>query len=435
MSLDEKLEVASVARRRRRLLAGVALLRRLWQRAPLPVAWRRITLTALDRAAPRAKALIESSDVRWAPEALIPRPPQSIRPGRLVVSGFLAESSGVGRGARMSLAAFRAAGLSPVAHDLRREPGGWGVEEPGGVWFAHCNAPEAAAFLLRSPGPAQAYRVGYWAWELPALPPAWGRVAALFHEVWTPSHFVAAAVRGTVAGHVRVRVVPHPLPAVETARPARDRFALPEDAFVFLSMYDARSSSTRKNPQGAVRAFQQAFRPADANVQLVVKAQLLDNRRGGPPDGLLELISGWPNIRVLAETLTDQEALDLVASADAFVSLHRSEGFGLAIAEALALGRPVIATDWSGNVDFAQAGVLRIGYALGPVRDPTGVYDAPGQVWAEPDLSEGAAAMRALAGDRVAARLIGRAGRRNVRARLPLAYPVAHLQPWLDSLA
>src|SRR5207237_966572 len=118
-------------------------------------------------------------------------PAGAIPPGPLVVSGLFGDLSGIARGGRMSLAAFRAAGLDPIVHDWRAEPEGWGARVPGGVWFAHYNPPEARAILRRSEDPRGCYRVGYWAWELPELPASWAQLARLYHEVWAPSAFVA----------------------------------------------------------------------------------------------------------------------------------------------------------------------------------------------------------------------------------------------------
>src|SRR5262249_43192734 len=148
---------------------------------------------------------------------------------------------------------------------------------------------------------------------------------------------------------------------------------------------DVHSSATRKNPMGTIGAFQRAFAPDRTDVALLVKIVDADHSAGCVED-LEAAIAGWPNIRLISDMLSDAEADMLIASADAFVSLPRAEGFGLSIAQAMALARPVIVTAWSGNMDFCDRGAALVPFRLVPVDDPTGVYVAPGQVWADPDL-------------------------------------------------
>ncbi len=402
--------------------------RRAWKALPAPVWLRNLATWIFYRIAPKARAAAEAEAMAafWAERR--PRPANEITPGRLVVSGLLSDVSGIARAGRLSLAAFRAAGLDPIVHDWRREPQGWGERPEGGVWFGHYNAPEAEYFLAHSEGPRDCYRVGYWAWELPNLPASWAKTAGLFHELWAPSTFVADTLRRGTEGVV-VRCVPHPLPELTGVRPDRGRFGLPDGVFAFLAMYDVKSSATRKNPLGAVRAFQRAFAPDRADVRLLLKVVADDET----PD-LAELratTEGWANIALVVERLTDAETSALIAAADAFVSLHRAEGFGLSIAEAMALGRPVIVTDWSGNVDFCQQGAINVGYRLIPVDDPTAIYGGEGQVWADPELEEAAAAMRRLADNPTSARSLGEAAREHIHRVLPKAYDIAPLRPWL----
>ena len=144
-------------------------------------------------------------------------------------------------------------------------------------------------------------------------------------------------------------------------------------------------------------------------------------------------MEAWPNITLLVAELSDADADNLLASADVFVSLHRSEGFGLSIAQSMVLGRAVIATGWSGNADFQKDGVVEVPYDLVPSRDPSGRYEIEGQVWAEPDLDFAAEALKRLAGDREEARRQGERGRQVVGTRLPHVYPPGDFAPWLEA--
>jgi len=332
----------------------------------------------------------------------------------------------------MSLQALKASHLSVVAHDLRTPPPPEVAAAVGGIWLSHCNPPEAVAFLLQSDLAKDRYRIGYWAWELPELPEDWVPAISLFHELWAPSQFVADAIeKSRGQANVQIRVVPHPLPNMTAAHRERSRFGIDEKVFAFLCMYDVRSTAARKNPMGAVKAFQMAFTPNDHGVCLVVKVNSTDPDPACL-DPLHQEIQGWPNIQVIVESLSDADSDTLIASADVFVSLHRSEGFGLSIAQAMTLGRAVIATGWSGNVDFTEGGIISIPYELTPAQDPSGRYDLPGQVWAEPDIQAAAKAMVALATDRDLTIALGRNGYDLVRQKLPQRFAVDHLRPWLS---
>jgi glycosyltransferase involved in cell wall biosynthesis len=245
---------------------------------------------------------------------------------------------------------------------------------------------------------ASRYRIGYWAYELPRLPESWLPALSLLHEVWTPSAYVADAVRAANLPRMpKIRVVPHPLPDLNGVKADREGFSL-GDAFTFLTMFDLRSALARKNPMGAVVAFQRAFDPKDHSVELLLKAVF----GRADPVGLAALrtrIHGWPNIRLVEGNLSDARTLDLIATADALLSLHRAEGFGLPVAEAMALGVPAVITGWSATHEFAEGGAAEVPYTLIPVDDESGRYGGDGLLWADPDLDAAAALMQRLARD------------------------------------
>ena len=314
-------------------------------------------------------------------------------PGPLIVSGLMAEAKGVSQGARLSLAAFEAAGLDPIAHDIRRlfdgrDPPSAGLPspQPGGVWFLHVNAPEAIHALGRLP-PASwqsRYRIAYWAYELPRVPSLWVRASAAFHEIWAPSRFVVDALRSSGV-EVPVRLMPHPVAlGAPPATPERASFGIPPDAFAVLTLADLHSSAARKNLLGAIAIYIQAF-PAPKRTQLIVKVRedaahpaFLAHARQAAHDR--------PDIHFLTGDLSSEDMHRLIASCSLVLSPHRAEGFGLPLAEALTAGVPVLATAWSGNVDFmADMPDLMIDYSLVPVRDAYRIYRVRGQRWAEPE--------------------------------------------------
>jgi glycosyltransferase involved in cell wall biosynthesis len=297
------------------------------------------------------------------------------------------------------------------------------VMPPDGVPLVlHVNAPMLPAALLRLPrGGLRGRRViGYWAWELPVASPAWRAGVASVHEIWVPSRFTAAALEPLAPG--RIRVVPHPVAArpPTPSRLTRADFALPDDAFIVLTSFSLASSFVRKNPLAAIAAFRRAF--GDAMDKLMV---LKVSHAAHWPEDLAALraaIADAPNIRLETRLLPEADSHALTRCADAVLSLHRSEGFGLVPAEAMLLGVPVVATDYSGTTDFIDAACgVPIPYKLVPARDPRGVFEAPGAVWAEADSGAAAAALLGLAADPVRRAALGAAGRAAAQSRLGAA--------------
>jgi glycosyltransferase involved in cell wall biosynthesis len=294
--------------------------------------------------------------------------------------------------------------------------------------LAVVNAPTLPVGLLRLPRKFIAGRrvIGLWAWELPVLPADWRYGAQFVHEVWAPSQFTADAVEKLAPG--RVRVVPHPLAAVPALPVEGDRasFGLPQDAVVVLTIFNLASSMARKNPLGTIAAFKAAF-GGRGDYLLVMK---ISGAEAYQDD--LRLIAAAigeaPNIRLLVSTLPEPRLRGLIAASDIVLSLHRSEGFGLVPATAMLLGRPVVATGWSGNLTFMtpETSAL-VGYKLIPVVDPRGTYEMPGAVWAEPDLADTVDWLRRLADDAGLRRRMGEAGRLHARQTLGDAAVLAGL--------
>lgn len=273
--------------------------------------------------------------------------------------------------------------------------------------------------VVRPPGKST-YAIASWYWELPELP--WDFVPSVdrVDEVWVASEYVQ---------HIFERVTDKPvtvIPAIVEGSEAtpfgRRHFGLPERSCLFLFSFDASSSYARKNPFGLIRAFEQAFDPAERgrSATLVVKAM----RAHWFPE--LEKALRAAVLRAggiyLDADLTGEEMTSLLHVSDVYVSLHRSEGFGLGMAEAMRLGRPVIATAYSANVDFTTAtNSLQVGYRLVPIADEdhrwhpamTGLYRA-GQLWADPDLDQAARWMRLLYERPRERERLGQAGRRTI---------------------
>ena len=233
------------------------------------------------------------------------------------------------------------------------------------------------------------YRIAYWNWELETVPDEWVEAAALVNEIWSPTEFVARAMRSRLPGPV-YRMLPGvkvgPIEQIERAS-----LGIPERNFVFLFMFDLHSQVHRKNPVAVFRAFQEAFR-ADDRVTLVIKTSGGDIHSADLAR-LQETICG-PNVILLDEMMSRERAYGLIALSDCFVSLHRSEGFGLGLAEAMLMAKPVIATGYSGNLDFMnRENSLLVDFEMTEIKEDRPIYSR-GNFWAEPSILHAAAVMR-----------------------------------------
>jgi len=317
-----------------------------------------------------------------------------LKVGPLTVSAFYGESLGIGRGGHCSFDAFERAGYKPAAHDLRpilntHEPFSHHLpgQADGGVHFIHCNPPEVLA-LVRALHPdsyKNNYRIGCWAYELPKAPDDWIEVSHFFHEIWVPSSFVKSALAGA---HCPIKVMPHDvLVAMAAIDPEAGKFSMSNDKCTILLAGDLRSSATRKNLRGGLEVFMQAFPVADDKVELIIKL----SETMADKAAFLELdtmIAKRPDINLITADLTYEDMISLINSCDIFLSPHRSEGFGLILAEAIALEKIVLATGWSGNMEFMSCvPEALLPFELVPVEDPANVYAQQSeQMWANVDI-------------------------------------------------
>jgi glycosyltransferase involved in cell wall biosynthesis len=340
---------------------------------------------------------------------MAPRPTFGAKPAApLIVAGTLHTASGLGRSARLCHDALGLSGLPVHGVDLtlglmqpvdRAEfafADGRGCEGPGTL-ILHINSPlvPLAQWRLGSRLVRDKYIVGYWAWELPEVPPDWRVGVPFVHEIWVPSRFTADAVR-PIAGGRPVRVVPHPVACGGAAAPTALRGS--SRPFTVLTVFNAASSVARKNPLMAVHAFRLAF-GNDATARLVVKASNASTVPGFL-ESMTKAIGSSQNITLVDHVISEAEVDALYQESDVVLSLHRSEGFGLTIAEGMVRGLPVVATDWSGNVDFLTGETgFPVPYRLVPAIDPQHTYHFPGMSWAEADVDAATDALRRLRTD------------------------------------
>jgi GT2 family glycosyltransferase/glycosyltransferase involved in cell wall biosynthesis len=333
------------------------------------------------------------------------------------LAGFHESEKGVGEAVRCVERALRAATVPYVCNNL---PDAGSVN---GIQRGHFSKTNPFAVNLVCLGPEQMnefalsfgtrwfagrWNVGVWNWELSRFPVEWTPAFEFFDEIWAPSRFTQAAI--AASSPIPVRHVPYAISLGAATGAQRDAYGIPSEAFVFLCAFDYQSIFERKNPLAAVRAFQRAFGKRQ-DVVLVLKTA---HREGQRSEALLRAETDrWPNVIHLPRVLSRAEMSNLLQVCDALVSLHRSEGFGLHLAEAMSLGKPVIATDYSANVDFMTAeNSLAVKFRLIEIADDHGPYRR-GQVWAEPDIDHAAEQMR-RATDRNFAKLVGNRARQTI---------------------
>jgi glycosyltransferase involved in cell wall biosynthesis len=351
-----------------------------------------------------------------------------IQPARAYhVIGHVEGEFGLAIAARNTVRALRSSGrdvtcTNVVVPPARGAVARGGVSSPTDVQLFQMNPLEAAraAAQWSAAVPRGAPRVWVPFWELPVLPRSWTPLLASMDAVLAPTRFVQSAC----AAAVGPRVLHHPqavfLP--EGVEAAREEWGLSRTSTVFLVSFDIGSDIDRKNPWAAVEAFRRAF-GADDDVQLVIKTRPWPNvpQYAEQARRFAEQVRD-PRIRIVERSLSYPEVLRLYASTDVLVALHRSEGLGLHLMEAMSLGKVVVGTNWSGNTDFMTGRNSRpVGYRLVPVasRHPSYQREAgrAGQVWAEPDLADAIAALRELHRDRELRRRLGAVAALDMDAR------------------
>ena len=325
-------------------------------------------------------------------------------PNGINIIGFATGQFGIGEDARTATRAFLKAGVAPCVYEPPI-PLACAVIKDGWVNRYIEPSPRYRFNLFTIPAPdtlrmfflqqigvlAGRYNICAWQWELPHWPERWKRLLTIPDEIWAQSRYVQTMFEQVTQKPVVYMPLAVEVPEFSPCR--RSRFGIPEEPFTFLSVFDCNSWFQRKNPMGAIRAFQAAFPLGNKDAQLVVK--MMNTQREVPEyKELMRAVALDARVFVIDEFLSRNDMLALLDCADVFVSLHRSEGFGRLVAESMLQGKPVISTNYSGSVDFAHE---RTAYVVnGPlVPLKKGDYSEwEGQHWMEPDIGLAAAAMR-----------------------------------------
>jgi glycosyltransferase involved in cell wall biosynthesis len=341
------------------------------------------------------------------------------------VCGYLRAENGLGAVARGYLDAIEARWIPTSRRDISALSPGRASDRsverldhahPYGVNLVCANADEHPAVreLVGEDFFRGRYNIGVWFWELPEFPDVWRDRFASFDEIWVASASMADAI--APAAPIPVLHVPPVLAPRGRGSRVRGRrsLGLSPDEFVFLFVFDFHGYPERKNPLAVIEAFRRAFAPGEP-ARLVLKCV----NEGSRPEVFAAMgeRAGGRRIELHAGYWDRGEMRDLLEACDAYVSLHRAEGLGLTLAEAMAVGKPVVATGWSGNLEFMDvANSYLVRYDLVQIERDVGPYRR-GQVWAEPSVDHAAELMRRVYEARDEARERGRRARRDLAAR------------------
>lgn len=370
---------------------------------------------------------------RSAEPAFTARPDETELEANVRHYGYHCAESGIGAATRSEHKALcgtgmpvEAVAIPAVGAENRLEPDYPLVNSPSrsDIHLIHVNADQTCSAEQWSDPWVFApdrHRIGYWAWELDVFPDAWSSAFDRVDEIWTPSTFVTD-VLSRYRPDKPVYTFPHCISWRQSINPdqqaeMRTRFALPENTIFFLNIFDFNSFADRKNPLGVLDAFGRASQRSKVPLGLVLKCH------GGEHHepvrrAILQKARLQKNVFIVNQVLRTDDLDRLYRACDVLISLHRSEGFGLTIAEAMAYGLPVIATGYSGPMDFLDDSCgVTVPYTL--VSVPSGAYpESDGARWAEPDIAKAADAMVELAHDPDLRARLGAAGRDRVFRRL-----------------
>lgn len=319
------------------------------------------------------------------------------------VVGYFHTASGLGESARQCAAQLQQQGykvrcISVEAFFRKPQEMEWAftdnaTEAEVGCRILHLNPPmmPPVIFRLGFGRYKDVFNVGYWAWELEKLPKEWRNALPYTNAVLCPSEFTSTAIRQYT--DKPVITVPHPVQPSAGDLTVREQLGISADAFLVTAIFSFGSALERKNPQAMVKAFKQAFAEYP-NAQLVFKTNRPDDSE--ETKAFFDSIKDQPNITQVDGIWPREKITGLLSTADVCISLHRSEGFGLTMAEAMLVGTPVIATDWSGNVDFCTTeNSYPVRYVRVPVNSSHPEFQGLTDLtWADADVDHAAQMLR-----------------------------------------
>jgi glycosyltransferase involved in cell wall biosynthesis len=401
---------------------------------PLLLKWAHESGPREERIHPKLLPALDKRDAEQRGQ-VADRPPDLVSGANVI--GFLSAQAGLGvSGRALQQALDRASiphSLVPLAHPFADERGSRQIRDAPYDVNIVCGTPDLIIAVGRDLGGEilrNRYNVGLFFWEAEQFLPHVAQAFDLTDEVWASSRFIADAVSPIFDGPVQI--YPHPfIPPPTPPSLNRAELGLPE-GFLFLFVFDYSSSFKRKNPLGAVKAFKTAFEPGEGPI-LAIKSIVGEHRLVEREQLWFETINR-PDIFLLEGTWPEAKKDALMAMAGCYVSLHRSEGLGMTMAESMILGKPVIATGYSGNMEFMSSEnsyLVRYGMTkVGPDADP---YH-PDWEWAEPDIGHAAELMRQVYEDQHESQRRGALGREHLLRRHSVDRAAAFIRQRLDDV-
>ncbi len=363
------------------------------------------------------------------------------RPLGINVAGFAQSVYGIGESSRAYWNAVRLTGLPCVLLNVRSSVHSntdtsvqkFGNDNPFRVNLMTFSFDYSRRFF-RDMGPrffANRYNIGLWYWEQEHFPVRWHSSFDYYDEIWVATRFTQKAIAAVSPIPVHKITYPFYLNEAEAVS-NRERFGLSETDCFFLFTFDFFSTIHRKNPEGVIAAFRRAFRADDSAVLVMKSINASENRAARES---LTPLAGDAKIIFMDEHIPSSELNSLFASVDSYVSLHRSEGLGLGMAQAMYLGKPVIATNYSGNLDFMNSGnSLLVDFTMTELTEDSGPYER-GTRWAEPSVEHAAKFMRWIYEHRTEAAALGVKAAADIRNTLDPKTAAAQINERVRSLA
>ncbi len=369
-------------------------------------------------------------EIRQTPEKLVDATQilsTSTTPQKLGINiaGFVKGELGIGEGVRATLRGIETTNIPFVINNIISTPHRnsdtsyqkFTQENPHPINLFQVNANEVKTFLKKSSIKqyfANKYNIGVWAWELTKFPPEWITAFTPFNEIWTYSNYCAESI-SMVSPIPVIKMMPSinlPIPKI-----SREELGLPTDKFIFLFIFDFFSRLERKNPLATITAFKKAFGNSNPNVLLLIKSS---NSQRFPNDKsrLINTIGNSPVIKHIDGYLSKEKINALLYHCNCYVSLHRAEGFGLTMAEAMFYGKPVIATSYSSNTEFMNVGnSFLVDYEKVEIADNYGPYKQ-GDIWANPNIEHCANLMKYVFNNYSQAQKIGLKAAQDIKSLL-----------------
>lgn len=346
------------------------------------------------------------------------------KPAGVNIVGYVAAELGVGEAARSMARSATSVGLSysiiDVGHqstNQQNDRSAWAdatadVYDIDVVYVNADQAPRTLDYLRDIKHGVEKFKVGYWHWEQPKLPERYLGSFVGLDEVWVPTSFVQEAI--SAISPVPVFKVPHAVEFSVNRKIGRSSFGIPENSYAILVMYDFHSYRYRKNPEAAIAAYRMLLN--QRHTSLVIKTINAD-KYVEDYKALKDSVSDLPGVIFLDTVYSREMVYALEACCDCLMSLHRAEGYGLVLAEMMYLGKPVIATGWSGNMEFMNnMNSFPVNYSLQPLENTLGVYES-GVNWAEPDVEHAAYFLGKLIDDPGLSSEIGKVAQHTMRSK------------------